>query len=267
MSSPYGAVVDAHFHVIDPRYPLVPNQGYLPPAFTASDYRSRVRELGVVGGAVVSGSFQAFDQGYLVAALAELGPGFAGVTNLPATVSEETVLALDAAGVRAVRINLYRGGSAGPADLDRLARMVHEVAGWHTELYVDAGDLADLAPRLRSLPQVTIDHLAMSDDTTGTLLDLVAGGAVVKATGFGRIAVSDPEALMAAVVRTSPAGLVFGTDLPSTRARVPFRDEDVARVAEAVATVDPGLVPAVLRENAVRLYRLGDLGAAPPAAG
>lgn len=267
MTTTYGAIVDAHFHVVDPRYPLVPNQGYLPPAFTASDYRSRVRDLGVVGGAVVSGSFQAFDQGYLVSVLAELGPGFIGVTNLPATVRPETVLELDAAGVRAVRVNLYRGGSAGPADLDRLARLVHDVAGWHTELYVDAGDLADLAPGLRLLPQVTVDHLAMSDDTTGTLLDLVAGGVVVKATGFGRMAVGDPEALMAAIVRTSPAGLVFGTDLPSTRARVPFRDEDVARVAEAVAAVDPGLVPAVLRENAVRLYRLGALGAVPPAAG
>jgi predicted TIM-barrel fold metal-dependent hydrolase len=32
------AVFDAHLHIIDPRFPLVPNKGYLPPAFTVADY-------------------------------------------------------------------------------------------------------------------------------------------------------------------------------------------------------------------------------------
>ena len=55
-------VFDAHLHIVDPRFPLVPNDGYLPPEFTVADYRRRVHDLGVCGGAVVSGSFQAFDQ-------------------------------------------------------------------------------------------------------------------------------------------------------------------------------------------------------------
>jgi len=56
------ALFDAHLHVIDPRYPLATNEGYLPPTFTAQDYRHRTEHLNVVGGAVVSGSFHAFDQ-------------------------------------------------------------------------------------------------------------------------------------------------------------------------------------------------------------
>lgn len=258
MRSPFGAVLDAHFHVVDPRHPLVPNAGYLPPPFTVADYRARVADLGVVGGAVVAGSFQAFDQGWITAALSALGPGYAGVTNLPADVAPTTVLDLHAAGVRAVRVNLFRGGSAGVDDLERLARMVHEVAGWHTEIYLDARDLVDLGPVLRRLPQVAIDHLGMADDPSGTLLDLVAAGAVVKATGFGRMTVSDPDAVLGAIVRASPTGLVFGTDLPSTRARIPFQDADLARVADAVAAVDPAAVAGVLGGNARRLYRLGD---------
>ncbi|WP_372512310.1 amidohydrolase family protein, partial [Mycolicibacterium gadium] len=71
-------VFDAHFHIIDPRFPLVPNNGYLPEAFTVADYRMRVDPLDITGGAVVSGSFQAFDQSYLKDALAQLGPGFVG---------------------------------------------------------------------------------------------------------------------------------------------------------------------------------------------
>ena len=58
-------VFDAHFHIIDPRFPLVANNGYLPDPFTATDYRARAAALHVTGGAVVSGSFQAFDQTYL----------------------------------------------------------------------------------------------------------------------------------------------------------------------------------------------------------
>jgi predicted TIM-barrel fold metal-dependent hydrolase len=59
-------IFDAHFHIIDPRFPLKPNQGYLRPAFAVADYQARVQHLQITGGAVVSGSFRAFDQQYLV---------------------------------------------------------------------------------------------------------------------------------------------------------------------------------------------------------
>ena len=102
-------MIDAHLHVVDPRFPLVPNQGYLPPTFTVGDYRRRVRGLGVAGGAVVSGSFQGHAQEWLRSALAELGPGFVGVTQLPPAVPDEQVRELHGAGVRAVRFTLRRG--------------------------------------------------------------------------------------------------------------------------------------------------------------
>ena len=58
------AVFDAHLHIIDPRFPLVASQGYVPEPFTVEDYRTRTAGLGITGGAVVSGSFQGFDQSY-----------------------------------------------------------------------------------------------------------------------------------------------------------------------------------------------------------
>ena len=102
---------DSHFHIIDNRFPLVANQGYLPDNFTCTDYLERARKLKIAGGAIVSGSFQAFDQTYLVAALEELGPTFVGVTQLPASVPDKEIMRLNAAGVRGVRFNLRRGGS------------------------------------------------------------------------------------------------------------------------------------------------------------
>ena len=246
-------VFDAHFHVIDPRYPLVPNNGYLPDPFSVSDYLHRVDGLHVTGGAVVSGSFQEFDQAYLKDALAQLGPSFVGVTQILADATDDEILDLDRVGVRAVRFNLYRGGSAPLADVDTLARRVHHVAGWHTEFYVDAADLADLEPTLAALPQVTIDHLGMSDDASGALLRLVEEGTVVKASGFGRMRVRNPKALMRSIVTANPSALIFGSDLPSTRATTPFRDSDIDRIADAVGAED---VRAVLAENARTLYRL-----------
>ena len=38
-------VFDAHLHIIDPRFPLQENNGYLPPTFTVGDYERRVADL------------------------------------------------------------------------------------------------------------------------------------------------------------------------------------------------------------------------------
>jgi predicted TIM-barrel fold metal-dependent hydrolase len=178
---------DAHLHIIDKHFPLVPNNGYLPNAFTCEDYLDRMQPYTLAGGAIVSGSFQAFDQTYLMDALGRLGPSFVGVTQVPATVSDEELLALNSAGVRAVRFNLKRGGSEEVEHLDRMARRVHELADWHVELYVDSRELPSLYATLAALPAVSIDHLGLSKDGFGALLQLVERGVHVKATGFGRV--------------------------------------------------------------------------------
>ena len=243
-------IFDAHLHVIDPRFPLQPNRGYLPSPFTAEDYLERTAPLNVVGGAVVSGSFQAFDQGYLLDALGRLGPSFVGVTQLSASVSDEEVLRLHAAGVRAVRFNLYRGGSESLDHLERLALRVHDLAGWHAELYVDSKDLPELEPRLAALPRVTIDHLGMTRDGYPALLRLVERGVKVKATGFGRVELEVSGALRE-IAAVDPGALIFGTDLPGTRAERPFEESDVDLVAE---TLGEPLADRVLRENALHWY-------------
>jgi predicted TIM-barrel fold metal-dependent hydrolase len=240
---------DAHLHVVDPRFPLV--GAYRPEPFTVVDYRARVAALGVAGGAVVSGSFQGFDQTYLVDALERLGPGFVGVTQVPASVGGDEIARLDAAGVRAVRFNLRRGGSETVERLDELARRAHAVAGWHVELYVEARDLAELEPRLAALPAVSIDHLGITREGFDVLLRLVAGGARVKASGFGRVEHGVAAALRA-VHAVDPGALLFGTDLPSTRAPRPFADADVALVRESLG--EDG-ARRVLHDNAVAWYR------------
>jgi len=243
-------VFDAHLHIVDSTHPLIENDGFLPDPFTIEDYRCRIDGLNIAGGAVVSGSFQGFDQGYLIQALRELGASYVGVTQIPAYTSDEQILALDEAGVRAVRFNVARGGSASLDDLDRLARRVHDLAGWHTELYIDARSLDGLKDRIAVLPAVSIDHLGMHSDGLPDLLWVVERGAKVKATGFGRIAL-DPAATIRAIMDVDPTALMVGTDLPSTRARRPFEDEDFEIIRRALT---PEEYSAAFWDNAAAFY-------------
>jgi len=243
---------DAHFHIIDPRFPLVPNWGYLPDRYTINDYRERVKDYDLCGGAVISGSFQAFDQDYLVDALSRLGPGFVGVTQLPATASDEELLELDGAGVRAVRFNLKRGGSESVKHLDSMARRVHELVGWHVELYSDAKELKDLFEVLVELPAVAIDHLGLSAEGFPTLLALAERGIRVKASGFGRVDF-DVRSALKDLYAANPDCLMFGTDLPSTRAARPYSDRDFQLLIDALGEE---AAKRVFYTNAINFYRL-----------
>jgi predicted TIM-barrel fold metal-dependent hydrolase len=237
------AIFDAHFHVIDPRFPLVANHGYLPEPFTVEHYRERTAHLDITGGAVVSGSFQAYDQTYLLDALEQLGDGFVGVANVPPDITDREVLALYAGGVRAYRVNLFRGGDVSQLeDAERFA----ELCGWHVEVYLDGDDLPELAPRLAALPRVVIDHLGMAN--LDAVKQVVEQGAYVKATGFGRVRHDDVAAALRAIADVNPAALLFGTDLPSTRAKRAFADEDIQLVRDVVG-------PRALFANAAAVYR------------
>lgn len=244
-------VFDSHFHIIDRRFPLVENQGFLPDDFTCRDYLERTAAMNLAGGAIVSGSFQALDQSYLEDALATLGPRFVGVTQLPASVSDEEVMRLDRLGVRAVRFNIKRGGSENAEHLETMAMRVHDLAGWHVELYVDSRELSSLKSTLTRLPAVSIDHLGLSRDGLPTLLSLAERGVRVKATGFGRVDFDVPAALRD-FCSANPDALMFGTDLPSTRAPRPYCDDDLRLVID---TLPPDLSRKVLCQNALDFYR------------
>ena len=249
--TPPPPIFDAHFHIIDPRFPLVANQGYLPAAFTAHDYLARANPLAITGGAIVSASFQAFDQTYLVDALAALGPNFVGVTQVPAEISDEEIADLDRCGVRAIRFNLRRGVSQGNDNVVTMARRVHDIAGWHAEFYADAATLEPHLPMLKSLPLIVIDHMGLSADGQPILRDLAAHGAKVKATGFGRLNF-DIAAALKVIDDANPGALMFGSDMPSTRAPRPFQAADIGLIGEALG--DSGTRRA-LHDNAAGLYR------------
>ena len=243
-------IFDAHFHIIDFNFPIIENEGYFPPNFVVEDYQNESPNLNVIGGAIVSGSFQGFDQEYLLKALKQLGSTFCGVTQLPFTVTDEEILNLNENGVKALRFNIKRGGSEDLSKLDYFARRVHDLVGWPSELYMDAKELPEIADTIEKLPAISIDHLGLSEEGLPHLLKLVDKGVHVKATGFGRVEL-DVENALKSIYEVNPYALMFGTDLPSTRAKRPFEYGDIKLIQQLF---DEQATDNILYTNAFKWY-------------
>ena len=73
----------------------------------------------------------------------------------------------------------------------------------------------------------------------------------MKATGFGRTEVDVPAALRD-LAHANPDCLMFGSDLPSQRARRPFEPSDMDLIAD---TLGEAAAHKVFWDNAVAFYR------------
>lgn len=244
-------IFDSHFHIIDQKFPLIPNHGFEPNYFNCQDYLNSVNSLEIIGGAIISGSFQGFDQLYLENALQTLGDLFVGVTQLPYNTPDDELFRLDNLGVRALRFNVNRGGSEDISRIDYFSRRVYELVNWHTELYIHSNALAEISPIITKLTAVSIDHLGLSKSGFPMLLSLVEKGIRVKATGFGRIDFNPSEAIRK-IHSVNPDALMFGTDLPSTRAKRPFQFSDIDVIFN---TLSEEQASKVLFKNALNWYR------------
>jgi predicted TIM-barrel fold metal-dependent hydrolase len=118
-------------------------------------------------------------------------------------------------------------------------------------LYIDARDLGELQATLLRLPAVSIDHLGLSAQGLPTLLKLAERGVRVKATGFGRVDF-DVKSALRQIAAANPSSLMFGTDLPSTRAPRPYLDEDLLTLFDALGE---DLARKALLDNALEFYR------------
>lgn len=243
-------IFDSHFHIIDFDFPIIENNGYNPPAYTVDDYNVTKEELNIVGGAVVSGSYHGYDQSYLISALEKLGPNFVGVSHLPAAISDSRILQLNDSGIQAVRFNIEQGGSAKLDQLQYFSDRIYDLVGWHTELYIDSKEIKDILPILKRIKKVSIDHLGISKEGLPNLYKFVENGGYVKASGFGRVDF-DVEKVMKEIYDIRPDALMFGTDLPSTRAKTVFDKKDINHIKNVF---DKDQLNKIMYENAYNFY-------------
>lgn len=241
---------DAHFHIVSYNFAVIENEGYTPPEFLPNDYLQRMSKYDLVGGAIIAGSFQGNDTQFLKWAISELGQSYVGVINANANLSDQDIIALDKVGIKAIRYNIKRGSKELLKHIENLSSRVWEIAKWHSEFYIDSKDIKSLKSTLVKLPKLVIDHIGLSIEGFSDILDLVANGAYIKASGFGRLNF-DPITAILKIMQINPYACMFGSDLPSTRATRPFSHSDVDLITNNFDTKDRELI---LYQNAINMY-------------
>ena len=167
---PKGAV-DAHCHVFGPesKFPFAPERKYTP-CDASKDQLFKLRNfLGFERNVIVQASCHGTNNDALEDALLSSNDLARGVAVVSPDINQSDLKRLDAAGVRAVRFNfLKRLVDNAPRDtFQNIAKKIADL-GWHVVVYVEAQDLEDLAPFLKSLPtDIIFDHMARPDVNEG----------------------------------------------------------------------------------------------------
>ncbi len=277
---------DCHMHVFGPlhAYPPAARRTYTPVPAPLPAYLKMARTLGLERVVFVQPSAYGADNRCLLDAMAQIGSAARGIIGLDETITDDALLAMNACGVRGVRLNM---ASRGARDIKQAQQMIRRVfgrvspLGWHIQMFVDLDVVIGLTSVLRDLPiPFVFDHMALARAAFGTgqsgfrnLCDLLASGACwVKLSGADRISRNDraefEDALpiMRELIAANPEQLVWGTDWPHTGKHghaensvpppIEYRPLDTGRLLDLLAEAAPDQVTLteILVNNPARLY-------------
>ncbi|MFO0252845.1 MAG: amidohydrolase family protein, partial [Betaproteobacteria bacterium] len=197
---------DTHAHVMGPssRYDYSPARVYTPPDCLPDQYRHLLDTLGVERAVLIQPSVYGTDNAAMLDAMKADPKRLRGVAVVDPSISDGELKALDAAGIRGVRVNIVdvKDRKPGTLPLDVLRPLAARIQpmGWHIEFLMHANEFADLDKTFADFPvPVVLGHLGYMKGCPGTdnpgfqaLLRLMqAGKAWVKLTGPYRISNHD----------------------------------------------------------------------------
>ncbi|MSP94040.1 MAG: hydrolase [Alphaproteobacteria bacterium] len=226
---------DCHVHIIGPqdKYPMVANRPYTPPPASVAQLKALRTRLGIARNVIVQPSFYGTDNSCMLDALTELGNTARGIAVVAPTISDAELRAMDAKGVRGIRINLESAGIRDPKAASSLFQtMGKRIAplGWHIQIYTVLPVVAQLIGPIADCPvPVVLDHFAGLTAAEGTgqkgfigLHDLVrAGKAYVKLSAPYRVSkkpdYSDITPLAQSLIYARRDHMLWATDWPHTQ--------------------------------------------------
>jgi 2-pyrone-4,6-dicarboxylate lactonase len=271
---------DTHAHVFGPaaRFPYAADRSYTPPDAPLAKYLGMLDTVGFARGVLVQGSAHGHDNAAMLDALARTPDRLRGVAVADAAAAPAELRRWHALGVRGLRFNhFFRGGALHyrggvPLDAAKTLAPVMAELGWHLQLWIDAKDLPDTIPTLKTIGlPVVIDHMGRTEARAGTatpgfqtLLRLVGdGGCWVKVSGAHRLSQRAPEyddahPFHEALVRANPERLVWGSDWPHPRMEGEM--PDAGRLFELFHawTPDGATRRRILVDNPAKLYGFAD---------
>ena len=219
---------DSHVHVFDEdKFPLHPLHPYRPEKATVEDLDRFHRAHGISHACLVAFSVYHNDPASILDALSYFGGRARAVACIdPATVTDEELRALHAAGVRGIRLNARTRGDA--LDINSLRASAARVRpmGWALQVYVSLSQVADLAPVVPDLRlPVIIDHIGSPEPARGPgkkqrgyqeLIELLRGGQVwTKLSGTYRFSsLPDLDEYVIDILKAAPDRIVWASDWP-----------------------------------------------------
>jgi len=272
--------VDTHFHVFaaPARYPFTPGRSYTPPEAPLEAYLRLQDTLGLAYGVLVQPSVYGADNRLLLDILRSHGDRFRGIAVIDPQTSDRDLEALDAAGVRGVRMNLLFRGGMGIEDAEHVAPRIGAL-GWHLQVLIDVSESVETIHRLGrlGLPLVFdhIGHMAAGKGVRNagfqTMLTLLREGrAWVKLSGAYRLSAEprppyrDVAPLVQAILETAPDRALWGSDWPHPSISKPTPDDGELLDLLADWAPDPTLRRRILRDNPAALY---GFASSPPRSG
>jgi len=222
---------DCHFHVFEPGFASIPKPHYdFPQGCALANYAAVRDRLGLQRMAVVAPTYYGNDTSVTVDFLAKVGDWGRGVVFVADDVRHEELVALDKAGVRAIRLELFARQTWSLADVIAYVKHMMDLArtvGWHVQLFTPGKVLRDLLPFLASVEDTfVLDHMGYMveadgltvDDFAGLLKLHAQGNCWIKLSGANRLARGAPLAVVApmarALVDNRPDRLLWGSDWP-----------------------------------------------------
>ncbi len=231
----FPGATDCHVHIIGPqaKYPMAAKRPYTPPEATVAQLKAMHARIGIARTVLVQPSFYGTDNSCMLDALAQLGATARGVAVIDANTPEQTLRAMDAKGVRGIRINLESAGNRDPkAAAAMIAAFAKKIAplNWHLQIYTVATVIDKLVNAIIDSPvPVVIDHFGMPGGTEGinykgaqAVVDLAhARKAYVKLSGQYRFAKmplgDDVKKLAQTLIYAARDRMLWGSDWPHTQ--------------------------------------------------
>lgn len=265
--------VDAHCHVFGPasRFPFAAERKYTP-SDAPKEMLWKLRDfLGFERNVIVQATCHGADNSALVDALADAGGLARGVATVRASITDDELRELDAAGVRGVRFNFVRR-LVDALPRDTLSGIAKRVAGlgWHVVIYFEAQELPQHYDFFSALPvTVVVDHMGRPDvgrdpdgPEFGLFLRLLRENANIwsKVSCPERLSKSGPPRyadvvpFARRVVEEFPDRVLWGTDWPHPNMKSHMPDDGMLVDFIPGIAVTKEAQQKLLVDNPMRLY-------------
>ncbi len=262
---------DCHLHIYDARFAQSADAAALHALATVNEYRLLQKRLGTERAVIVTPRNYGVENDVTLDAIAQLGiERTRGVAVLRSDVSDATLKALDAGGIRGVRFSLYtpKNAAASFEMVEPLAARIADL-GWHLQLHWTADQIVAHEAMLKRLPtQIVFDHMTRLPQPLGLNHPAVNIVEYLLAQGRTWIKLSgayldsqvgetgdflDIDAVARHWIDTAPDRLVWGSDWPHPTEATKPNDANMLDML-ARWTTEPAVIEKILVQNPSELY-------------